>query len=159
MRFLRSTTHRQVRQCELSQMPMRYATLSIVAIAFVIYASVFLPIGIRVFFNILPFTMTPFFIVAGLALWWRTRFGQAMLQSSVIAHGIWFGYLYFLAYERMGVTLGSSEAYDIYLYLWLGFFVNLALAFVVPLWLVGLGWELWQRMKNKKLSPATLEND
>lgn len=73
---------------------MRNLTVALVGIAFIAYAVAFGREGIGAILLFLPFTMTPFAIIAYLAARWDSRGSQVVFLLSTVAYGAWFVYLY-----------------------------------------------------------------
>ena len=111
---------------------MRYVTITLVAVAFLIYAIAFGREGVYGLLFFLPFTMTPFLINGLLAFRWQSPKSQGTLLAATLAYAAWFSYVY------VDVVYLHPDAQGVLAFFFVGL---LAAPALILLWLLGWGLE------------------
>jgi hypothetical protein len=114
---------------------MRYLTLALIGIAFVVYFGVFGRSAVM----LLPFAMTPFVVIGFLAIWPSSFWCQATLLFSAVAYSVWFVCIYVCA-----VILYPDPQSPI-VFLFVGAW---AAPVLIALWLVAFGFEWAAHTRN-----------
>jgi hypothetical protein len=114
---------------------VRYATFSLIVIAFASYVILFGREGLRPVLFFFPFTMMPFLVTALLAVLWRGFWTQVVLFVATLGYGLWFAYVY------VNATILNPDPQGAIAFLFVGIY---AAPVLVVLWLIAYAME-WDR--------------
>jgi hypothetical protein len=112
---------------------VRKLTLLLVAVAFIVYGVVFGLQGVRAVIFFMPFTMTPFAIIACLACLLRSHGSQMILVFATLGYAAWFAYVYI---DAMVIHLDPQSPIAFL------FVVVYAAPILIVLWLLAYAFEL-----------------